>query len=252
MLNVIQSIKIDRRSKIAVDVQLAQALRALIINFRVNDQGNLPSFGQLADLLKIEPRDVEHAYRLLEQQRLVVAVDGLTYQVRFHALHANFQALDYSVTKAIEGLGMAASITTFYARYTVLSKELACRTGWKQGSRVFAVERLYKANDRPFCLLVEYLAPGMIHMVEERFHENQPMYTQFARELMTQFHHIQRSLDAVMLDKRTLQLLDESNGAVGHLLVNKVYNQQNELIDYSEARIISNYTYVVEGAFTPI
>lgn len=241
----IELITIDRRSTVPFDTQIKERIKAFILDNTLYYKTPLPMPDKLSEYLKIPEKKVNKAYAQLVEERYIKKDDDGVYKISYLELTNYFFDRNTAVYDAIRTLGLAPSIRCVEKKVVTLSKEEIKRIGFdsSQTDQYFYINRLYLGDKQPIMLLENYLPLYIFEHIDQNFVGDEPLDAYIKSHYNLHAQISKRQIQAVNLDKKTAEHLNERSNAASIQSTNKVYDHLNRLIDYGRSYTISSYYF---------
>jgi|GEM_PF-1329311 len=243
--NLLETIAIDRRSRVSYDLQIKDRLKAYILDQKLYYKTNLPSPKELAFKLQIKERYVLSAYQQLEEERYIIQEDSGDYKVEYFELANYFFDRNTAIYDAIEALGLSPSIDCIEKKVVVLSKEQVEDLGFEPSkeNKFFYINRIYLGDKQPIMLLENYLPLSIFHNIDQDFVGDEPLDAYLKEKYGLKAQISKRKIKAVNLPKSMSKHLKERPNVASIQSTNKVYDHLGRLIDFGQSHSISSYYF---------
>lgn len=243
--NLLDSIDIDRRSRVPSELQIKDRIKAFILDQKLYYKAVLPSVKDLAKKLKIKDRNVQSAYNQLIEERYIKKEENGGYTVSYFELTNYFFDRNTAVYDAIEALGFTPSIECLEKKVVRLSKEEVKSIGFEEDedSLFFYINRLYLGDKQPIMLLENYLPLSIFKGMDQNFVGDEPLDAYLKEKYHLQAQISKRQIKAVNLPKSISKHLKERPNVASIQSTNKVYDHLGRLIDFGRSHTISSYYF---------
>lgn len=150
------------RGSVPASTQLAEALKAAIVQQRLPRGGRLPSERELIDRSGLSRVTVRAAVGLLERQGWLVRRQGLGTFVA-NPVKQELGSGVRTITEVLSSSGITPEVDLLSHRVAEAPQRIAEKLGL---STVLCIHRRYRDGDQPLALVTLYLPPGLGEAVE--------------------------------------------------------------------------------------
>lgn len=241
--NHVELVSIDRRSSVSFDEQIKESIKALILDQTFYYQAVLPSPQRLAKHLSVDVELVKTAYLDLVEERYIKSIDQQNYTVAYFELTNYFFYRNVAIYDAIIALGLTPSIQCLEKKVVILPDDQLKTMGFKEGEKLFYINRIYKGDDKPIIILENFLPLSIFEDIHLKFVGNEPLNAYMDKEYHIRAKLSNRVTKAVNLSSKLATVLGERKNAASIQSTNRVYDQIDRLIDYGQSHTTSSYYF---------
>lgn len=241
--NKVDTISIDRRSSVPINEQIKESIKANILDQTFYYQSQVPSPKQLAESLKVDISLVELAHDKLVEERFLKKVSSDVYLVAYYELTNYFFYRNVAIYDAIKALGMVPSIECLEKKVVTISEERSREMGFKPNETFLYINRIYKGNDKAIIILENYLPLSIFDQMDKKFDGTEPLNAYISKEYGIKAKLSRRITKAVNLTDDLALLLGERKHSASIQSTNRVYDQENRLIDFGRSHTTSSYYF---------
>lgn len=241
--NKIELITIDRRSSIPFNEQIKESIKANILDQTFYYQSIIPSPKKLSEKLNVKLSLIILAYEKLVEESFLTKVKDDVYQVAYYELTNYFFYRNVAIYDAIKDLGMEPSIECIEKRIASISDAQKIEMGFDVGETLLYINRIYKGDDKPIIILENYLPLSIFKDMDSKFNGTDPLNAYMEREYGIKAKLSHRLTKAVNLNSDLAAFLGERKHAACIQSTNRVYDQNNRLVDFGCSHTTSSYYF---------
>ncbi|MBN1968791.1 MAG: GntR family transcriptional regulator [Candidatus Delongbacteria bacterium] len=227
------------------DQQIKESIKALILDQTFYYQSKLPKPSKLAKYLNIDQKFVILAYEQLIFEHYIKENEDNTFSVSYFELTNYFFDRNVAIYDAIIALGLTPSIECVEKKVVKLDQQTLNSMGFpdQQNSLFFYLNRLYKGDNQPIIILENYLPLSIFPDIDKNFKGDEPLNAYLDQHYDIRAKVSNRTTQAVNLSAILARYLNERKNAASIRSTNRVYDQNERLIDFGRSHTISSYYF---------
>ncbi|MCF7930593.1 MAG: GntR family transcriptional regulator [Acholeplasmataceae bacterium] len=243
--NLFVHITIDRRSTVVYNEQIKESIKALILDQVFYYKTLLPNPKMIANHLNIDYKYAKLAYDQLIQERYIRKIEDDQYEVSYFELTNYFFDRNVAIYDAIIALGLTPSIKCVEKKVVTLSVDEQKYMGFNPNdhNKYFYINRLYLGNMQPIMILENYLPMNIFPEIDQNFVGDEPLNAYLDQHYNIRAKLSHRTTQAVNLTSTLAKYLNERKNAASICSTNRVYDQNQVLIDFGRSHTISSYYF---------
>ena len=242
---ILLNVKVDRRYGVALDIQVAQSLRSLIMNNTLHFNEELPSVHDIAEWLDVSPSDVESAYQILMKEKAVTLRNN-TYQVSYYEVSNRFHQHLVTLTDAMTQMNMKPRIDTLICQPEVCTSDLAKASGFAEGEPLLRLKRVYYGDDIPLISYDAVLPLRHFPQLDQHIDPKGPYYPVLTQHYGRTIAVSNRRMKVSLLPKAEMKLFNVPNAAAAYHVVSHLYDTEGHLIEYAVSYSSPTYYFQYE------
>ena len=244
-LQILEKIKIDKRSSLPIHIQLIQSLKTLMLSHDISYMDKLPDINDLSNVLKIRKSDIDLAYQRLLNENYIHKKDTLYYVNYFH-FSANFYLKVIKLYDAIKDMGMTPSMKSLVKKSTHLPMELRKHLTVNSDCKYYQIKRLYYGNNTPLIILDTYLLASKFENLLSHINDGEALYETLFKHYDVSVASSKRIFSVTNLDKETAEQLNTVLNTASYYGISISYDKNNQLVDITRSWSSSNYFFEIE------
>ena len=243
--NLLIYVTIDRRSTVVYNEQIKESIKALILDQTFYYKTILPKPNILAQHLNVDLKFTKIAYDQLIQERYIRKVENDNYEVAYFELTNYFFDRNVAIYDAIIALGLTPSIKCVEKKVISLTLDEQNYMGFKpiEDNQYFYINRLYLGNQQPIMILENYLPMHIFPDIDKHFIGDEPLNAYLDHHYNIRANVSHRITQAVNLTATLAKYLNERKNASSICSTNRVYDENQILIDFGRSHTISSYYF---------
>jgi len=242
---ILLGVKVDRRYGVALDIQVAQSLRTLIMNNALHFNEELPEPEQIASWLDVSVKDVESAYRILIKEKALTLRNNI-YQVSYFEVANRFHQHLVTLSDALAQMNMKPRIDTLICEPLVCNEKLAKESGFAVGESLLRLKRVYYGDDIPLISYDAYLPLQLFPNLQHTIVDNTPYYPILTSHYGQTIAVSNRLMKVKILPKNEMKLFNVPNVSAAYHVVSHLYNREGVLLEYATSFSSPTYYFQYE------
>lgn len=242
-LHLIDTIQLDRRSKIPHHQQLFKHLYQWIIEAKISNDTCLPGVHELANGLQLPVKDIETAIRALNQHGLLKKVDNVwhvTYKSFDYDLDAEYSGID----NAIKYNGFASTMVKYDSRLIKADKVKAVQPEFVSLGDLYELRVDYYADDMIFGVTMNYipsfLTKDLNEFIAKKDRINE-LYQPHVKTLSKTYSH-----KAVLFPDYVSESFGLTPGHAGTLIEMEYHDERGRLMHLYKGYITNRYVLTLD------
>lgn len=180
-------LKSARSSRTTLTEAAQQELRQAIIRGTYNPGSQLPTEGELGELLGVSRTVVREALRALEEEGLIARRHGVGTFVRNHPILKNLN-LNFGITEMIVSAGLKPGTTHIAIRRETSTEEIASQLNIASGAELITIERVRTADSKPVVYSLDTFPEALVR--GHQFDPNRLLKESLYQILQAEFGHV--------------------------------------------------------------
>ena len=195
--------------------------------------------------MNLDPKFTTLAYNRLVLERYIKKSSDGSYSVAYFELTNYFFDRNVAIYDAIIALGLTPSIECVEKKVIKLDLETILAMGFdpNENHTYFYLNRLYMGDQQPIIILENYLPLHIFPDIDKNFHGNEPLNAYMDTHYDIRAKISNRTTQAVNLSATLALHLNERKNAASIQSTNRVYDQNQRLIDFGRSHTISSYYF---------
>jgi DNA-binding GntR family transcriptional regulator len=235
-------IKLDRRKNSSLGMQIFNSIFKAILTKQLPNYYPLPSEKEFAELLNVDLKDIQYAFKLLSLNHYVRKYNEqyiISYIEDSNHLFSKLETLKESIIYN----GHTPSYQIISTKKFKADMNFSQRTAFDYNEYILNLRILYLSNDLPVIVVDEFISIDKFPDFKSHFDQHQIIYDVFKKVYHLSLGHADRKIRAVQMDKDIANLLKENEHTTTFLVQSHLFDASNDFIGYAELYTTSHYKF---------
>lgn len=233
------NITLDRRSSVALNLQIASQIRQMILGRELYVNRPLPEPLQLANTLNIDESVVQQAYMDLTEQELIKKDEMGRYMIHYMIAPKGVLNRYVTIVEGIRAMGYQPVIKTIL-KEVIPAKKVKNYPRSLPDERLVHIERVYYADLKPIVFVDSYFSLTRFPNLDTLDMAEKP-YTSFFKEhynVVPQTYV--RTFYADVLSEVQSHLVNVELNAIAMVAEMKAFDEKGALVEFSQSKFIEH------------
>ncbi len=243
-MNLMDNIKIDKRSNSPIYDQISMSLYDLITSGELRDNTILPEPQLLAHHLGIDPFEVLNAYQILIDNHFIKKIE-LQYVVSYFQVNHDIFSLSESLFDSISKTQKEAHHALISAKEIKPKPEFFEKSKYHPSEKIYEIKRVFYVDQLPIFISSTYLSLTRIPNFKDIFKDDMLFIPFYKTYFKLENSKSTRRIKIINLSKEDAHILGELEGTASYFTSYHYYDDLGELFSYAEVVTSSHFGFTI-------